>query len=328
MTHVSVLLLAKRFPSLLWPLRCLHLLLLFLLCPPTSPREITLASFNIRNLSTVSRDDRELGLIADRLQPFDLIAIQEVLDEQVIARLLAILNARGHAYQAVISPPADRQARERYAFVWRTDVIRHLGQARLWPDPQAAFIRTPYIAGFRAGAFDFLLVNLHLIFGESLVQRRAEARLLDEVYHGVQEAHPDEQDVLLIGDFNLPPEDPGFSGLNALLTPLFTDPVKTTISDRSLFDNIWCDLRYVREFTGATGIEAFDETVFGDDDAAASRTVSDHRPIWARFRINGPDDDGPVLAGFTAPLFRTAHTTGRFSFMPYCRPNLPPFLME
>ena len=44
--------------------------------------DITVASFNIRIYSTGSRDDTELGLIADRLQQFDLIAIQELRDEE------------------------------------------------------------------------------------------------------------------------------------------------------------------------------------------------------------------------------------------------------
>ena len=44
---------------------------------PVPPGQIRLASFNIRIYSTGSRDDTELGLIADRLQQFDLVAIQE-----------------------------------------------------------------------------------------------------------------------------------------------------------------------------------------------------------------------------------------------------------
>ena len=51
---------------------------------PVPPGQIRLASFNIRIYSTGSRDDTELGLIADRLQQFDLIAIQELRDEEVV----------------------------------------------------------------------------------------------------------------------------------------------------------------------------------------------------------------------------------------------------
>ena len=48
-------------------------------------------------------------------------------------------------------------------------------------------------------------------------------------------------------------------------------------------------------------MDDFDVTVFGNDDRAASLAVSDHRPIWARFRIDLPDDDGDGATAATAP---------------------------
>ena len=45
------------------------------------------------------------------------------------------------------------------------------------------------------------------------------------------------------------------------------------------------------EYTGESGIDRFDEIHFGNDDAAASLAVSDHRPVWGIFRIDA-DDDG------------------------------------
>ncbi|HJN29963.1 MAG TPA: hypothetical protein QF604_18825, partial [Candidatus Latescibacteria bacterium] len=73
-----------------------------------------------------------------------------------------------------------------------------------------------------------------------------------------------------------------------LLDPVFSN-VKTTISDASLYDNFWWDS--ITEWTGESGIDRFDEAVFGDDDGAASLAVSDHRPIWVTFRTD-VDDDG------------------------------------
>lgn len=73
--------------------------------PVTSSNEISIASFNIRIFSTGSRDDSELELIADRLQQFDLIAIQELRDVEVLDRTRAILSSRGHSYSTLISQP-------------------------------------------------------------------------------------------------------------------------------------------------------------------------------------------------------------------------------
>jgi len=257
--------------------------------PP--PDELRLASWNIRIFSTGSRDDAELALIADRLEPYDLVAIQELRDEEVVDRTLQLLADRGHTFQAVISSPVGRGVKERYAFLYRPGKVQVLGLERLYPDPDDAFIREPFWASFRAGEFDFTLVTIHSIFGDSKRERRAEALRLDDIYQLVQGADPSEQDVMVLGDFNLPPDDSGFAELAALLTPLFTGEVRTTISDRSLYDNIWFDPAYVREWTGEIGVDRFDETAFGNDDKVASLAVSDHRPIWATFRTD-QDDDG------------------------------------
>ena len=253
---------------------------------------LSLASWNIRILSDNSRDDTELSLIADRLEPYDLVAIQELRDEVVVDRTLQILADRGHRFQALVSPDVGRGVKERYAFLYRPERVQLLGQEQVYLDPDDAFIREPFWASFRAGQFDLTLVTIHAIYGDSKTDRRAEAALLDDIYQLVQRADPDEQDVLVLGDFNLPPDDIGFSELARLLTPLFAGEIRTTITDASLYDNIWFDPAYVQEWTGEIGVDRFDETVFGNDDKAASLAVSDHRPVWATFRTDR-DDDGP-----------------------------------
>ena len=50
--------------------------------------------------------------------------------------------------------------------------------------------------------------------------------------------------------------------------------------------------RYIQltEFTGERGSDRFDETYFDNDDDAALKAVSDHRPVWADFRTHIDDD--------------------------------------
>ena len=198
---------------------------------------------------------------------------------------MALLAGRGLDYEASTT--------ERYAFMWRQDVVQILGDIRIYPDPDDGFIREPAIADFQAGTFDFTLITIHSIYGDRKAERRAEAELLDEVYAAVQDADPLEQDVILLGDFNLPPEDAAFADLTAILEPLITGTSYTTISEnaKSLYDNIWSDAAYVTEYTGQNGVDDFDVTVFDNDDRAASLAVSDHRPIWATFVTDGVDDD-------------------------------------
>lgn len=59
------------------------------------------------------------GQIADWLQQFDLVAILEFWDREVVGRALAILQARGQAFEALVSEPVGRGVLERYAFLWR-----------------------------------------------------------------------------------------------------------------------------------------------------------------------------------------------------------------
>ena len=60
--------------------------------------DLTVASWNVRVFSTGSRNDIEIGLIAERLEQFDLIALQEVKDEEVVERTVGALASRGQSY--------------------------------------------------------------------------------------------------------------------------------------------------------------------------------------------------------------------------------------
>ena len=253
---------------------------------------VTIASWNVRIYSTGSRDDAELELICDRLEQFDLVAVQELRDQEVIDRTLAILQGRGQDFEALVSEGVGRGVLERYGFLWRPEKVELVDVGGFYPDPEDLLIREPYWATFRAGSFDFTLISTHNIWGDRVADRRAEAALMDDVYAYVQAVDPAEQDVILMGDFNLPPDDAGFEELRGVLTPLFNADQRTVISDNEIYDNVWVDLAFVAEWTGETGIDVFDEAVFDDDDRAASLAVSDHRPIWAKFRT-GSDDDGP-----------------------------------
>lgn len=268
--------------------------LLFSICwlNTTHAETISIASWNIRFFSTGSREDSELELIADRLQQFDLISIQELRDEEVVERTLAILANRGDIYKAVVSRPVGQSVKERYGFFYRSDRIMSLDQGRLWEDTDDQFLREPFYSSFRAGQFDFTLVTVHLIYGKRVAQRRAEAMQLDDVYRAIQEFDASEQDVIVLGDFNLPPDDPGLEELRSFLIPVLSDSIRTSIHDGSALDNLWWDTTHVSEWTGESGLDRFDEEVFEGDDKAASLAVSDHRPVWATFRTDGTDDDG------------------------------------
>ena len=166
------------------------------------------------------------------------------------------------------------------------DVVKNFG---VYLDTEDDFIRESFIAIFKAGEFDFYVINIHSIYGDSVTDRREEARKLAGVYALVQ-SQDAENDVLLMGDFNLPPDDTGFKSLQAIPNMIYVNGrIPTSIKDK-LYDNIWFQAHFTKEFTGRYGIIKFDEVLFGNDDRKASLAISDHRPLWAEFEVSVDDD--------------------------------------
>lgn len=257
-----------------------------------------LGAWNIRFFSNNSRTDDELHHIAKVLIGYDFIAIVELRDEVVLMRTEAILEGMGRDYDYVASPSVGAKQKERYAFLFDPQIVHVIEDGEVFPDRSDIFLREPYFATFKAGEFDFTAIAVHVIWGDSINQRRREVQELANVYQVVQDADDAEQDVILLGDFNRNPDDQAAYGpLLAIpsMKHLFQLPKKSHIKDTSLYDNIFFQTNYVTEYTGESGIERFDETHFGNDDDVASLAVSDHRPVWGTFRID-TDDDGLNLA--------------------------------
>ena len=259
--------------------------------------ELRLAAWNIRIMSNKSRTDAELEAIARTLADYDFIAIVELRDEVVLKRTQRILSQMGKAYQYQLSPDVGHSVKERYAFLYREDLVGVVKRGELYPDAEDGkddFSRDPYWATFRAGEFDFSVIAVHVIWGDSVGPRKAEVRALADVYRYVQAANGTEEDVLLVGDFNRNPNDTeSYSRIMAIpsMIRLFDLPQKSHIKDSSLYDNIFFQKDAVTEYLNRSGIDRFDETDFGNDDKAANLAVSDHRPVWAVFSIE-VDDDG------------------------------------
>ncbi len=245
---------------------------------------VRIATWNIRMLSDGSRDPSEVTKIVNLIDEYDLVAIQEARDTRVLDRMKAKLP--GWTY--IASQKVGRGQKEIYAFFWRTSRVSRIGRPWTLMDRQDLFIREPFAATFRAGKFDFTLCTVHVLFGKSKSQRRKELVLMDEYVAAIQSANESEQDILLVGDFNFPPDDIGWQ--LAGWTPLFKAPMKTTIGDKSLYDNIWIDPEHTSEFTGEKGVNRFDQALYGNDLKKASLEVSDHRPVWAVFSTQEDDD--------------------------------------
>ena len=176
--------------------------------------------------------------------------------------------------------------KERYAFLYRVGLINPL-------DEGDKFQRDPYWATFRAGKFDFSSIVSHMVWGWLVGPRKAEVMAQAQVYNDAQALNSDEQDVILVGDFNRNPTDSkSYAPLLGIpsMVRIFDYPLRPHIKDSSLYDSMFFQADHVSKYLGEFGIEKFDETMFGNDDKTASLAVSDHRPVWARFSSRSDDD--------------------------------------
>jgi endonuclease/exonuclease/phosphatase family metal-dependent hydrolase len=257
-------------------------------------QEIHLASFNIRVFSDKSRNDEELDRIVALLKDFDIVAIQELRDTRVLARTRDKLReATGAEWRFEASEPVGRGVKELYAFLYRTDRVLVKNPGKTVDDPKDLFIREPYYATFRAGNFDFTLLTIHALYkSKDAPERKVEFDALADVFRSIEDADPTEKDLILLGDFNDDPTQERFQAVMRIpgMRCLFLPPVKTTISDESLYDNICFRKEPLTEFRERQGVVKFDETMFGGDDEAARLAVSDHRPVWAVFATDRDDD--------------------------------------
>ena len=256
---------------------------------------VDLAAWNVRVFSDKSRDSTEVKRIADVLIDYDFSALVELRDEQVLKRTVMQLEAMGRKYEYQISPPVGRHMKERFAFLYDPLFVTAAAPGQLYDDSadgEDDFIRDPYFATFRAGSFDFTAIVVRVVWGK-VEERQREIQHIADVYRQVQHADANENDIILLGDFNRNPDDSrAFARLESIpsMIRLFDLPLASHIENASLYDNIFFQSGHTSEYTGECGIDKFDETDWANKDGAASQAVSDRRPVWGRFSMNLDDD--------------------------------------
>lgn len=251
--------------------------------PAARPPAVRLITWNLFNFGR-SKDASEVAFIADVLRSYDLVAIQEVstgpAGVQAVARLVDELERRGADWDYTVSDPTSGNGAERYAYLWKPSRVRLSGPAWLAAELADAVDREPYLARFEAGGRRMLLASFHAVPRSK--NPDAEIAMLDVLHH----RYPDD-DVLIMGDFNLSQQDDVFDELKELgYTPVLVDQ-KTSIRmkrkesglpDAHLaneYDNIFfeaaplhVDTAGVVDFTGR--FPTLQE----------ARTISDHLPVF------------------------------------------------
>jgi hypothetical protein len=151
------------------------------------------------------------------------------------------------------------------------------------PNPGDRLHRPPLHARFRVRAnppesgFSFWLVDTHTDPDEVAL----EVNALAEVFQEMKALRPDEDDVILLGDFNAGP--PQFGKIKQIPNIGWAISGVTTNTRRSkTYDNLIFDRTTTTEYTGKWGVLDLQNTYGLSIDKALE--VSDHNPVWAAFR--------------------------------------------
>lgn len=269
--------------------------------------ETRIASWNIQNLGwNNGKDYQALGEVG---RFFDLISVQEVMNQEGIDRFQAALAQRTQAdWEQMCSHLIGRGSyREMYCFVWRPDRITWVGGAAVYLDDADLFAREPFSSIFRTrDGFEFVATSVHSIYGNSVAVRQAEAIALRDYHDWLRETF-ENRPVFLMGDFNLAPTNPAWAPMGEVAYPLIQDGATTisTIDGRfaNLYDNIWVDVDRDLPIADFGRLE-FPHQVLGITHGEARDRVSDHIPVWVTL---SPD----AVARFAKNDFAGAQTALR-----------------
>jgi endonuclease/exonuclease/phosphatase family metal-dependent hydrolase len=274
-----------------------------------------LASWNVRELGKTPRTDAAIHLIAEILGQFDIVSVVELRDD--LRDLARILNVLGPYWRAVYSEATLDFGgnRERIAFIYDKRMVSFNGMASAifakrkkdeteWL-PAFNWWRPPYMASFRAGNFDFVLLTTHIRWADKASDRLGElsalAEWVDERAKLVQKGRRswEEADIFVTGDFNISSrKTPLFKAITAkgLQVPralLQLDP-GTDLVKKKRYDQILHRPIYPENFTNKGGVLDFylgdHKPLFPDlDKNKFTFQLSDHLPLWVQ--VNSDIDD-------------------------------------
>jgi endonuclease/exonuclease/phosphatase family metal-dependent hydrolase len=282
---------------------------------------LLVATWNVANLGVQERRDKDYLLIAEVVNWFDLVAMQEVNDN--LSGLRAIHKHLPPSFRLLFSDASGNE--ERLAFIYdstKVALLEEVGEVAIPPSDISditlpgitqrfeGFDRNPYLAGFSSGSFVCVLVNVHLYFGSENANSMNRRSL--ETYAVARWAdlrrksrYAYSRDVIALGDFNLPKTEPGDPIYEALTSrglhlPEHSTQIGSAIATDSHYDQVaFFPGETQQEFTGNSGVFDFDGALFRtlweertqeEFFAYVRYYISDHRPLWAvrRFRGGSP----------------------------------------
>lgn len=286
-------------------------------------RNLLIATWNLRSFGNLTRkwtstkedsprrDLASIGYIKEIISRFDVIALQEVKSN--IRALRDTLKLLGHNWSMILTDVnrGDAGNGERMAYLFDTRRVNLSGLAgeivvpKEWEkqvEPNALteqFVRAPFAVGFRSEKKTFILVTLHIKYGQSSKDRIAElqgiARWMNDWAGNINEY---EHNLITLGDFNI--DERG-----DLLTETFISQglhIPPALQDRKVTRSIFNEQKYYDQIAwfekGGKRALSMEFVNGGNYDFLPvlweeskvsklqfSYMLSDHYPLWAEFNI-------------------------------------------
>jgi Endonuclease/Exonuclease/phosphatase family len=282
---------------------------------PSSKLDETLniATWNIRDFGKKRRSEAAIHYIAEILGQFDLVGLVELRDNlSDLNRVLPILGPYWDAiYSDVVTDPGGN--RERICYLFDSRAVCFNGMAAEAAPPRIkrgteyvaddSWWRSPYVATFKAGNYDFLAFTTHVRWGDSDPARLKEIQgLANWVGAKATEKTAEDKDIIVMGDFNIPGRnDPMFAAMTStgLQIPkaLAKDEFGSNLARDKRYDQILHLSRFPDTFTNAGGVVDFYASDHKPLFPALTKEqftyqMSDHLPLWIQINT---DIDGFVL---------------------------------
>ena len=282
---------------------------------PSSKLDETLniATWNIREFGKKKRKEASIHYIAEILGQFDIIGVVELRDDLTdLGRVLKILGPYWRAVYSDMIPDLGGN-RERIAFIYDKRAVVFNGLAAEANPPRTkqgqeyhsklSWWRSPYLASFRAGNFDFVVLTAHIRWGDDEEGRKGELQMLaDWIEEKRKDKTNEDNDLIVMGDFNIPSRDSDlFKAITSkgLQIPKALQKLSfgTNLAKDKRYDQILHFPIYPDNFTNNGGILDFYmndiEPLFpGMNKNDFTYQLSDHLPLWIQINT---DIDGQVL---------------------------------
>lgn len=283
--------------------------------PSKTPDHMLLCTWNVANLGLQQREPRHHQLIAEIISWFDMIALQECNDN--LEGLRGVMAHLPNGYQTIFTDEGGNN--ERMAFIYDSNKVSPLemiGEIAVPPSehrwiklpgvsrPFNGFDRNPYLAAFAFGKLEFILVNVHLFFGDES-EANIDRRSLETYAVGRwadlrrKSKHRYVDHIIALGDFNMPkalPGDPIYKALTkrGLRIPPHSSEIAATISSDNHYDQIaffpgstrhlLTDGPRVFDFDGGVFASLWNSHTPSQFKKYVKYYLSDHRPVWMQLK--------------------------------------------